>query len=147
MGREQVRQGRAIDCPLARHNVRHVGVAEERNSVRTQDSRSLKAILKIVSGLTGEAIHEIEIERRHTSIAEPIHRLNDAIFRLHTPDGFLAMIGEGLHSKACPSDSDLTDDLRPLFSHGARIQFYRKNRVVQPEVFSQLGVKFPEIVG
>lgn len=64
-----VRHGAAIHCALPRYHVRHMRIAKQCNSVSSERNSALQSSEQIISGLLGQAVNQVEVERLHTGIA------------------------------------------------------------------------------
>ena len=135
-----------VDHALARHDVRHMRVAEKGNAIGAEHPGTLKAVQQIVTRLVGQAVHQIEIERSHAGTPKPVNRLDDQVFALHPADRLLTMHRERLHTEARALDPDRLDRCGPLGRYRARIELDREHRIVQTKTDRQV-IDQPDEIG
>ncbi len=141
------RQRARIDLPLARDHVRDMGIAEQRHALGPIARRQFERFGQIGFTLSGQAVHQVEIERGHARIAQHLHRAVDHAQRLHPTDRLLQFRGEGLYAERGIAGADRADHLAPPIGQRPRIELDRNERIVEAEMLCQRIEQAQEIVG
>ncbi len=113
------------DTSLARYEVRDVRIAEHREPVGPHRDALDDAGAQALLGLLRQAIHEIEIDRPDTGIAQERCRATDILRRLHAPDRRLDLRVERLDAEADPRHPCSPDHPRPVAVEATRIDLDR----------------------
>ena len=82
-------QSGGIDAALARQEMRHMGIAKQRDAIRAQLYRPAQRVLQIIAGLARQAVHHVVVERGDPRIAQQGGAALDHLVALHAADAGL----------------------------------------------------------
>ena len=102
-----------------------MGVAEHGHPVRPQRHRRLGRGRHIVGGLAGQAVHQVEIDRRDPGLAQPVVGGGDLVEGLDAVDTGLHIRIERLHPQAGAGHARLARGVDEGVGQHARIQLGR----------------------
>ena len=142
------RQRRLVDHLLVRLQPGHMGIAEQGEPVGPEPDRSLHGINDAAARLTGEAVHQVEVDRRDTGIAQRIHRPRRHLERLHAVDRGLHVGREVLYAEARAGHAGVRHRRYHRVAERARIDLDRDfGLVVEIEARAERRHQRAEVVG
>ena len=124
-----------------------MGVAENGEPARLKRGRQFGGADHVLLALFGQAIHQVEIDRRKAAVAQQSHRLRHRFERLHAADQLLHMRIEILHAETDARNAPGGQRIDQIGVDITRVEFDRDFRAGRESEAAAQGVQQAEQAG